>query len=32
LFAAAGIKLPFDAQLVKDLMNFVSTKLELDHA
>jgi oligoendopeptidase F len=30
LFAAAGIKLPFDAQVVTGLMNFVSKHLELD--
>ncbi len=32
LFAAAGIKLPFDAQVVKELMNFVSKQLELEQA
>jgi oligoendopeptidase F len=30
LFAAAGIKLPFDAQVVKGLMTFVSKHLELE--
>lgn len=29
LFAAAGIKLPFDAEVVRELMNFVSKHLEL---
>ncbi len=32
LFDAAGIKLPFDAQVVKGLMNFVSKHLELEQA
>ncbi len=32
LFAAAGIKMPFDPQVVKELMNFVSKHLELEYA
>ncbi len=32
LFAAAGIKLPFDAQLVKGLMTFVSEQIGLKYA